>query len=77
MCSTRCDMGQLPFQKADEIATDVPRKLTDGDLRSSEGEAARQVDVATARKLVDEIRHRLGGREHSDSTDLIREDRDR
>ncbi len=35
------------------------------------------VDAATAQKMLDRFRRRLKGRRFSDSTDLIREDRDR
>lgn len=38
---------------------------------------SRQVDMATARKLVDEIRAKLKGRKFPDTVELIREGRDR
>jgi hypothetical protein len=38
-------------------------------------QAARQVDMMTARALAEEMTRRLGGRPHSDSTELLREDR--
>jgi len=40
-------------------------------------EATRQVDMETARKLMDEFRSRFKGRKFPNSADLIREDRDR
>jgi hypothetical protein len=70
-------MDGSPNPKADEIAMDELRQPTESELRSSEVKAARRVDVETARKMIDDFRHRLVGRKHSDSTDLIREDRDR
>jgi antitoxin FitA len=77
-------MGQLLIRGLDEDVIERLRKRAEWNHRSLEDElrailelASRQVDVETARKMVDEFRHRLGGRNHSDSTDLIREDRDR
>jgi antitoxin FitA len=77
-------MGQLLIRGLDEGVIDRLRRRAEGNHRSLEGElreilemASRQVDVETARRMVDEFRHRLEGRNHSESTELIREDRDR
>ena len=77
-------MGQLLIRGLDEGVIEKLRRRAEGNHRSLEGElrdilsmAARQVDVETARRIANESRRSLGGRYHSDSTDLIREDRDR
>ena len=77
-------MAQVSIREVDDEALDRLRKRAEENYRSLEGElreiflnAFRQVDVATSRLLMREMRERLGGREHSDSTLLIREDRDR
>ncbi len=77
-------MAQVSIGGLDDDALERLRKRAEENHRSLEGElreiilnASRQVDVETARLLMDEMRERLGGREHSDSTLLIREDRDR
>ena len=77
-------MGQLLIRGLDENLIEKLRKRAEGNHRSLEGElreiltmAARQVDVETARRMADEFRRGLEGRYHSDSTELIREDRDR
>jgi hypothetical protein len=38
-------------------------------------QAARQVDMATARGLAEQMTRRLAGRPHTDSAELLREDR--
>ena len=77
-------MAQVSIREVDDEALDRLRKRAEENHRSLEGElreiflnAFRQVDVETSRLLMREMRERLGGREHSDSTLLIREDRDR
>ena len=40
-------------------------------------QAAKQLDMITARELADRMSRRLEGRHHSDSAELLREDRDR
>lgn len=40
-------------------------------------QASRTVDMATARARAEEMSRRLAGRHHTDSAELIREDRDR
>ncbi len=53
-----------------------------GNNRSLEAElreilvlASKQVDVATARAAADEMRRRLGGRPHSDSGEILAQER--
>lgn len=77
-------MSQLLIRGLDEDMIERLRKRAEGNHRSLEGElrdilysASQQVDVETARKMIDEMRARLEGRPHSDSSALIREDRDR
>jgi plasmid stability protein len=77
-------MGQVLIRGLPDDVMDRLRRRAEGNNRSLEAElreilmqASRQVDIATARALAAEIRHRLEGREHSDSAVLIREDRDR
>jgi plasmid stability protein len=47
------------------------------ELKTILEQAARQQDMVSARKLIDRVRAELAGRRHSDSVDLIREDRER
>jgi plasmid stability protein len=39
--------------------------------------AAQRVDMTTARALAEEMTRRLGGRPHTDSSELLRQDRQR
>jgi plasmid stability protein len=69
------------------LAEDVIERLqrrADGNQRSLEGElreiicaASKQVDVESARRLMEEMQSRLAGRTHGDSAASIRADRDR
>jgi plasmid stability protein len=77
-------MGQILVRGLDDTVLDRLRKRAAGHNRSLEAElreileqASRQVDLATARDLADRVRRKLEGRVHSDSAELIREDRDR
>jgi plasmid stability protein len=49
----------------------------EAELREILAQVSRQVDVATSRDLAERIRRKLEGRTHSDSADLIRQDRER
>ena len=40
-------------------------------------QAAKQLDMTTARELAERMSRRLEGRHHTDSAELMREDRDR
>jgi antitoxin FitA len=40
-------------------------------------QAAKQLDMITAHELAEKMSRSLEGRQHTDSTDLLREDRDR
>ena len=51
--------------------------VLEAELRDILQSAARQVDVSKAAELADRLRKKLEGRPHSDSAELIREDRDR
>jgi antitoxin FitA len=77
-------MGQVLVRGLDDAVIERLRKRAESHHRSLEAElreildqASRQVDIATSRELADQIRRRLEGRPHSDSAELIREDRDR
>jgi plasmid stability protein len=77
-------MGQVLVRGLEDAVIERLKKRAESHHRSLEGElraildqASQQVDLATARELADRIRRKLEGRPHSDSADLIREDRDR
>jgi plasmid stability protein len=77
-------MGQVLVRGLDDAVIERLRQRAESHHRSLEGElreileqVSRQLDVATARDLADRIRRKLEGRPHSDSAELIREDRDR
>jgi plasmid stability protein len=77
-------MGQVLVRGLDDSVIERLRQHAESHHRSLEAElreilehVLRQVDAATARDLADRIRGKLEGRPHSDSADLIREDRDR
>jgi plasmid stability protein len=77
-------MGQVLVRGLDDAVIERLRKRAELHHRSLEAElreildqVSRQVDIATTRDLADRIRRKLEGRPHSDSAELIREDRDR
>jgi plasmid stability protein len=77
-------MGQVLVRGLDDSVIERLRQRAESHHRSLEAElreileqVSRQVDVAAARDLADRIRRKLEGRLHSDSAELIREDRDR
>jgi len=79
-------MAQILVRNLDEKVVKQLKKRAKREGRSLQAEAklileqASQetaVDMATARKLVEEIRSQLKGRKFPDSVELIREDRDR
>jgi plasmid stability protein len=77
-------MGQVLIRGLEDAAIERLKKRAERHHRSLEAElraildqASHQVDLTTARELADQIRRKLEGRPHSDSADLIREDRDR
>jgi plasmid stability protein len=77
-------MGEVLIRGFDDTDTERLRRRAERHHRSLEDElrenleqASQQVDIATARDLADRIRRRLEGGPHSDSAELIREDRDR
>jgi plasmid stability protein len=77
-------MGQVLIRGLEEEVLERLRRRADGNHRSLEGElreilmmASRQVSAAEGRRLAQEMRRSLEGREHGDSAELIREDRDR
>jgi plasmid stability protein len=76
-------MSDLLIRGLDDTIIDRLRRRAERHHRSLEDElrkileeASRLVDMATARELADRIRHRLEGGFHSDSAELIREDRE-
>jgi antitoxin FitA len=77
-------MGQVLVRGLDDTVIERLKQRAQSHHRSLEAElreileqVSLQVDVATARDLADRIRRRLEGRPHSDSAELIREDRER
>ncbi len=77
-------MGQVLVRGLDDSVIERLKQRAERHHRSLEGElreileqVSRQVDVATSRDLADQIRRKLEGRPHSDSAELIREDRER
>lgn len=76
-------MGDVLICGLDDTVIDRLRRRAERHHRTLEDElreileqASRQVDMATARELADRIRQRLEARAHSDSAELIREDRE-
>ena len=79
-------MGQILVRGLDDKVIAKLKKRAKADGRSLQSEvrtileraaSEKKVDMATARKMVEEIQKSWGGRTFSDSTLLIREDRDR
>jgi plasmid stability protein len=77
-------MGQVLVRGLDDVILDRLRRRAESHHRSLEAEvrdileqASRQLDANAARELADRVRRKLEGRPHSDSADLIREDRER
>jgi plasmid stability protein len=77
-------MGQLLVRALDDAVIERLKRRAETNHRSLEAElreileqASRQADISTAADLADRIRTKLEGRDHSDSAELIREDRDR
>jgi plasmid stability protein len=77
-------MGQLLVRALDDAVIERLKRRAESNHRSLEAElrdileqASRQTDLSKATELADRIRTKLEGREHSDSVELIREDRDR
>ena len=77
-------MGQLLVRGLEDHVIERLKQRADSHHRSLEAElrdilhqAARQADVTQTAELADRIRKKLEGRVHTDSADLIREDRDR
>ena len=77
-------MGQVLVRELDDAVIErlkqraqIHHRSLEAELREILEQVSRQVDVATSRDLADRIRHKLEGRTHSDSAELIREDRER
>jgi len=79
-------MAQILVRSLDEDVVARLKERARKEGRSLQSEVRRileeaahapQVDMETARKMVDRIRERLKGRKFPDSVELIREDRDR
>jgi antitoxin FitA len=77
-------MGQLLVRALDDAVIERLKRRAESNHRSLEAElrdileqASRQADLSKAAELADRIRTKLEGRHHSDSAELIREDRDR
>jgi len=77
-------MGQLLVRALDDAVIERLKRRAESNHRSLEAElrdileqASQQTDLARAVDLAHRIRSKLEGRPHSDSVELIREDRDR
>ena len=77
-------MGEVLIRELDDTVierlkqrAESHHRSLDDELREILKQASRQVDMATAREMADRIRRRLEGGPHSDSAELIHEDRDR
>lgn len=68
------DVDEVALTKLKERARGNGRSLG-AELKLILEQAARQVDMATARALAEQMTGRLRGRSHTDSIDLLREDR--
>ena len=68
------DVDEAALAKLEERARGNGRSLG-AELKLIIEQASRQVDMATAHALAEEMTRRLSGRPHSDSTELLREDR--
>jgi plasmid stability protein len=77
-------VGQVLVRGLDDVVIDRLKRRAEAHRRSLESElreileqASKQVEMSASADLADRIRNRLKGRVHSDSAELIREDRDR
>ncbi len=69
------DLDDQVYERLKARAVGNNRSL-EAELREILVSASKQVSMAEARARAAEIRQRLSGRTHSDSAELIREDRD-
>ena len=69
------DLDDQVYERLKAPAVGNNRSL-EAELREILVAASKQVSMAEARARAAEIRQRLSGRTHSDSAELIREDRD-
>ena len=69
------DLDDQVYERLKARAVGNNRSL-EAELREILVAASKQVGMAEARARAAEIRQRLSGRTHSDSAELIREDRD-
>ena len=69
------DLDDQVYERLKARAVGNNRSL-EAELREILVAASKQVSMAEARARAAEIRQRLSGRSHSDSAELIREDRD-
>jgi plasmid stability protein len=77
-------VGEVLIRGLDDGVIERLRKRAEGNSRPLEAElrdileqASRQVDLPTARARADSIRRKLASRLHSDSAELICEERER
>jgi plasmid stability protein len=70
------DLDGATVERLKERARQHGRSLQ-GEAKAILERSARTMTMAEARAAAERIRQKLAGREFSDSTDLIREDRDR
>ncbi|VVB64736.1 Uncharacterised protein [uncultured archaeon] len=76
-------MSQILVRNLDDAAVERLKSRAKAHGRSLQAEAkeileqSARIDVAEARKLVDRIRRSFEGRKFDDSTELVREDRNR
>jgi antitoxin FitA len=77
-------MGQVLVRGLDDAVierlkqrAELHHRSLEAELRDILEQVSHQLDVAAARDLADRIRRKLEGRPHSDSAEMIREDRER
>jgi antitoxin FitA len=70
------DVDETALAKLKERASGNGRSLG-AELKIIIEQAARQIDMTMARALAEQMTRRLAGRPHTDSSELLREDRRR
>jgi hypothetical protein len=68
------DVDEAALARLKERARGNGRSLG-AELKIVIEQAARQIDMTTARALAEQMTRQLAGRPHTDSTELLREDR--
>lgn len=68
------DLDDAVYERLEARAAGNNRSL-EAELREILVQASKQVDMATARASAEAMRHRLAGRPHSDSGEILAEER--